>query len=155
VNGTVNARAEGVNIDSAAANPATINGSGTISLKSKGRMLGIWEGKKLTLDGVTVVGLKDNDTSLISIENGGEFVMKSGVIMGNAHIEDESSNGGGVSPSDGGGVSVREGGIFTMNGGEIYGNTTESSKGGYGGGVFVSGTSSNTFTNEAIGPGKP
>jgi hypothetical protein len=136
VNGTVNARAEGVNIDSAAANPATINGSGTISLRSKGRMLGIWEGKKLTLDGVTLVGLKDNDTSLISIENGGEFVMKSGVIMGNAHIEDESSNGGGVSASDGGGVSVK-GGIFTMNGGEIYGNTAKSDKGGYGGGVYV------------------
>jgi Flp pilus assembly protein TadG len=32
---TVNARAEGVNIDSAAVNPAAINGSGTITLKSK------------------------------------------------------------------------------------------------------------------------
>jgi hypothetical protein len=136
VNGTVNAKAEGVNIDSAIATPATINGNGNISLKSKGRLLVIRDGKKLTLDGVTLVGLADNSNRLVELGEGGELVMKSGKITGNTHIEDESSNGGGASVSEGGGVSVK-GGIFTMNGGEIYGNTAKSGKGGFGGGVFV------------------
>jgi hypothetical protein len=35
VNGTVDAKAEGIKVDSAVANPAAINGSGTITLKSK------------------------------------------------------------------------------------------------------------------------
>jgi hypothetical protein len=83
VNGTVRAKDEGVKIDSAAANPVVINGSGTIRLNSKGRLLGIWEGRKLTLDGVTLVGLKDNDNALVEVYEGGELILKSGNITGN------------------------------------------------------------------------
>jgi hypothetical protein len=120
VNGTVNAKAAGINIDSAAATPATINGSGTISLKSKGRMLDIWEGKKLTLDGVTLVGLEDNDSVLVEVNNGSELVMKSGAITGNT-----------PSPGNqGGGVDVRGSSVFIMEGGTISGNTKAG--GGYG-----------------------
>jgi hypothetical protein len=115
VNGTVNAKAEGINIDSAAASPAIINGSGTINLSSKGRLLGIWKGKKLTLDGVTLVGLKDNNSPLVDI--GGELVLLNGAITDNI-------NGGGVFVSEG---------SFTMKGGTISGNTTSDK----GGGVFI------------------
>jgi hypothetical protein len=126
VNGTVNAKAEGINIDSVAASPAAINGNGTISLKSKGLMFGIYEGKKLTLDGVTLVGLSDNDNSLVRITNGGELVMKSGAITGNTHIvTGEWAEGGGV----------RVGGTFIMEGGEISGNCATGIVGGTGGGV--------------------
>jgi hypothetical protein len=127
VNGVVNAKAEGINIDSAAASPATINGSGTIQLKSKGLLLGIWEGKKLTLDGVTLVGLKDNDKPVVEIGNGGEFVLKSGAITGNTRVNNEGTFGGGV----------MVGGLFTMEGGEISGNSARGGKGGHGGGVAV------------------
>jgi hypothetical protein len=127
VNGTVNAKAQGVNIDSTAANPATINGSGTISLKSKGQLLNIEGGRKLILDGVTLAGLKDNSNSVVEIGNGGEFVLKSGAITGNART------GG-----NGGGVSVYKG-TFTMEGGEISGNSAEN---GHGGGVNVAGEGS-------------
>jgi hypothetical protein len=131
VDGTVNTKAEGINIDSATASPATINGSGTISLKSKGRLLGIWEGKKLTLDGVTLAGLSDNDKPIVEMGNGGELVMESGKITGNTI----NSKGAG-----GAGVGVWEGGTFTMKGGTISGNTANGSMGAEGGGVVVAGT---------------
>jgi hypothetical protein len=131
VNGTVNAKAEGINIDSAAASPATINGNGTIYLKSKGHLLGIWEGKKLILDGVTLTGLKDNDRPVVEMGDGGEFAMKSGAITGNTN----NSEGAG-----GGGVGVWENGTFTMEGGAISGNSANGSRGSEGGGVRVNGT---------------
>jgi hypothetical protein len=118
VNGTVDTKNEGINIDSEAANPALINGSGTINLKSKGHLLRIWQGKKLTLDGVTLAGLKDNDTSLVRVGEGGELVLKSGAITGNTAISNDWSSGGGV--------FVGEGSTFTtitMNGGRIQGST--------------------------------
>ena len=105
VEGTVNAKADGITIDSAAANPATVNGSGTIQLKSKGNLFVIWDNKKLILDGVTLVGLKDNDGSLVEF-GGSEFVLKSGKITGN----------------HGHGVKFYDGGTFTMEVGEISGN---------------------------------
>ena len=130
VDGTVNAKAGGITIDSAAASPATINGSGTIQLKSKGRLFGIiWEGKKLILDGVTLVGLPDNDKPVVEMGNGGEFVMKSGAITGNTRVSNEWSSGGGV--------GVWEYGLFTMQGGTISGNRAQGGKGGGGGGVAV------------------
>jgi hypothetical protein len=175
VNGTVNAKAEGVNVDSAAASPATINGSGTIRLASKGCLLGIWEGKKLILDGVTLVGLKDNSNSLVEVDIGGEFVLQSGTITGNSCISGDWAGGGGVGVSEGtftmeggaisdnsasggngstgGGVAIW-GGIFIMKGGSISGNsatggTGEDAEGAGGGGVFVSGNSEGTtFTME-------
>jgi outer membrane murein-binding lipoprotein Lpp len=163
VNGTVNAKAEGINIDSAAESPAAINGSGTIQLKSKGRLLGIWEGKKLILDGVTLVGLKDNNNPVVEMGNGGEFVMKSGKITGNA-IEEGWAFGGGVrvdegstfamsggvisgnaAKNGGGGVAVTTNSTFTMSGGTISDNTAEG-----GGGVIVAINSTFTMSDGAI-----
>jgi hypothetical protein len=139
VNGTVHAKAEGVNIDSAIATPATINGSGNISLKSKGRLLVIRDGKKLILDGVTLVGLADNSNRLVELGEGGELVMKSGAITGNTNTE-EFANGGGVNVI----------GTFTMEGGKISGNTAKGVRTANGGGVFVSGGSTFTMTGGTI-----
>jgi hypothetical protein len=158
VNGTVNAKAEGINIDSAAANPATINGSGTINLSGKGTLLNINNGRKLILDGVTLVGIAENDDEFVEVGKGGELVMKSGTITGNAWAGD-SGNGGGVvvnggtftmeggaitgnNAGIGGGVFISEGGTFTMSGGEISGNSADRYGGG---GVRVSGQGT-TFT---------
>jgi hypothetical protein len=130
VDGAVDAKAEGINVDGAAASPATINGSGTINLKSKGSLLGIWEGRKLTLDGVTLVGLPDNDRPLVEIGSGGEFVLSRGAITGNV-VNREWASGGGVYV---GGKSVT---VFTMKGGAISGNSAISNGDNNGGGVCV------------------
>jgi hypothetical protein len=122
VNGTVNAKSQGINIDSVIANPAIINGSGTIQLKSKGRLLGIWEGRKLTLDGVTLVGLPDNSWMLVEVEDGGELVLKSGKISGNTIVSEDGTPGGGVTVNG-------ESGVFTMTGGEISGNNAREAGG--------------------------
>ena len=160
VNGTVNARGGGdhgngwedggLNINDGA---TVINGNGTINLTSKGNLFNIWggNGRKLTLDGVTLVGVPDNDESLLNVNNGGELVMVSGTITGNTRT---NGNGGGVavwrgtftmsggaitgntSTSDiwveGGGVSIGEASVFTMSGGKISGNNALS-----GGGIHV------------------
>jgi len=68
-------------------------------------------------------GVADNDRPLVGTYNGGEFVMKSGAITGNAN-----TNG------SGGGVEVSDDGTFTMEGGAISGNT-----GRFQGGVAVKG----------------
>ena len=128
VNGTVNARGGwgnsgsggSLNIEDGA---AVINGSGTINLKSQGNLLNIWgggNGRRLTLEGVTLVGIADNSESLVDVNNGGEFIMKNGVITGNTRV------GG-----DGGGIGVWQA-TFTMEGGTISGNTANG-----GGGVGV------------------
>ncbi|GHT69121.1 hypothetical protein FACS1894110_17990 [Spirochaetia bacterium] len=119
VDGTVNTSGGGLRLGEGA---VVINGSGTISLKSKGRLLNINGKKHLTLEGVTLTGLPDNDNSLVQLGGGGEFVMKSGAITGNTLT------------GSGGGVRVRENAIFTMEGGAITGNTTTT---GSGGGVRV------------------
>jgi hypothetical protein len=140
VNGTIIAghSAEGWNDirleDNAVA--ATINGNGTIRLQSKGSLFTVEGGgtsnpnRKLTLDGVTLVGIADNDNSLVNVSGGGEFVLKSGVVTGNAIYATE----GWV---DSGGVRVN-GGTFTMEGGTISGNSAYSDgpedNGGSGGG---------------------
>jgi hypothetical protein len=125
VEGTVNAKAGGINIDSAAASPATINGSGTISLQSKGRLLNIGGNKKLILDGVMLVGLPDNSDTLVATE-GGEFVLKSGKIMGNTIVTTGGTPGGGVTING-------DLGVFTMTGGEISDNSAREA-----GGVAIS-----------------
>jgi hypothetical protein len=136
---------------------AVIAGSGTIYLKSKGRLLNIGSDKarrQLTLDGVTLVGLEDNDNPLIGIYENGGLVMKSGAITGNTRT---SGSGGGVevhkgtfailggaisgnSARAGGGVYVWQG-KFAMEGGEISGNSAQGNIDGnnYGGGVSVGG----------------
>jgi hypothetical protein len=130
VNGTVNATGHGdhgkgwvegsLRIDDGA---TVINGSGTIYLKSKGRLLNIGSDKSLrqiTLDGVTLVGLADNDSSLVGVNEGGALVLKSGTIMGNTASGEDGY---------GGGVSVGEGAVFTMTGGTITGNTAKGAGG--------------------------
>jgi hypothetical protein len=156
VNGTVNAAGHGdhgkgwvegsLRVEDGA---ATINGSGTIYLKSKGRLFNIGSDKgkrQLTLDGVTLVGLPDNDQPLVGIGENGAFVLKSGAVTGNTHTSDEWAGGGGVEVwrgtftmeggtisgnsaqgkegSGGGGVQIGEVSVFTMRGGEISGNST-------------------------------
>jgi hypothetical protein len=165
VNGTVNATGHGDHgkgwVEGSLrtyGDTATINGSGTISLKSNGRLLNIGSDRghrQLTLDGVTLVGLPDNDNPLVGIGENGAFTMKSGAITGNTYNRDDWASGGGVDVwhgtftmesgaisgngtvggrgSNGGGVSVGEGSVFTMSGGEISGNAV-----GYsGGGVYI------------------
>jgi hypothetical protein len=100
---------------------SVINGSGTISLKSRGCLLNVWEKCRLTLDGVTLVGIADNDSPLVQV--GGELLMKSGKITGNT-----TTNGGG-------GVQVHKG-TFIMEGGEIWGNTSASNVNGGGGALY-------------------
>jgi hypothetical protein len=139
---------------------AVINGSGTIRLASKGRLLNIWGGdgkRHLTLDGVTLAGLPDNDAPLAEVSEGGELVMKSGAITGNTRISDDWASGGGVNMykgtfsmeggeisgnaangkdgAGGGGVQVGEASVFTMTGGTITGNSAQGGKNGNGGGV--------------------
>jgi hypothetical protein len=151
VNGKVNARGHGdqgkgwveggLSIDNGA---ATINGSGTINLSGKGRLLNIWGGrgmKKLTLDGVTLVGIKDNNTSLVELSEGGELVMKSGAITGNTRIDGDWANGGGVNVWRG---------TFTMEGGAISGNNAVGSRGSSGGGISIGGGSTFTMTGGEI-----
>jgi hypothetical protein len=152
VNGTVNATGHGdhgegwvegsLRIGDGA---AVINGSGTINLKSKGRLLNIGGGKdrrrQLTLDGVTLVGLPDNDSSLVGINENGGLVLKSGAITGNIRVSDDWA--------DGGGVGVHKG-TFTMEGGTISGNTAKGGRGAGGGGVQIGEESVFTMTGGEI-----
>jgi hypothetical protein len=119
-----------------------INGSGTIRLQSKGCLLNIWSGKRhLTLDGVTLLGIADNTHPLVQVGGGGELVMKSGAITGNARI--------GRSP--GGGLVVHDKGTtFTMEGGAISGNSTQDKENASGGGVFVGNDATFTMSGGAI-----
>jgi hypothetical protein len=141
VNGTVIAGPNHVRLEDIAS-AAVIKGSGTIRLNSKGRLLSVQGNKndadrKITLDGVTLAGLKDNNAPLVAVDKGGEFVMKSGAITGNTIYTKE----GWVNS---GGVHVW-GGTFTMEGGEISGNSAKSDgpkdNGGSGGGGVVVGES--------------
>jgi hypothetical protein len=153
-----------------------INGSGTISLKSKGRILNVGKKANLTLEGVALVGIADNDSSLVQVE--GELLMKSGAITGNTRISVEQwgyDGGGGVFVSNkgqfvmeggeisgnsvtgvrarGGGVILDNDGVFIMKAGKITGNSAIGSIGATGGGVNVgrpgsSGPKDSVFTME-------
>ncbi|MDR1231474.1 MAG: right-handed parallel beta-helix repeat-containing protein [Spirochaetaceae bacterium] len=154
---------------------AVIAGSGTINIKSKGRLLNIGSDRalrQLTLDGVTLVGLKDNDASLVEVHNGGAFVMKSGAVTGNTRFSDDWADGGGVAlwkgtfvmeggeisgnsasgkrGASGGGVQIGEVSVFTMTGGTISGNTAQGSEGASGGGVRIGEGAVFTITGGAI-----
>ncbi|MDR1837255.1 MAG: hypothetical protein LBQ89_06305 [Treponema sp.] len=134
VNGTVNAPSNRIGFDDSGARTITINGNGTINLTSKGSLIGVGENRKLTLDGVTLVGIADNDSPLVRTGERGELVLVSGAITGN------STNHSGA------GVFVDTRGTFTMSGGAIFGNTTT----GNGGGVFVGEGSVFTMSGGAI-----
>jgi hypothetical protein len=107
---------------------ATINGSGTIRLNSKGRLLDV-SGNfntevKIILDGVTLVGLEGNNEALIYVDKGGELIMKNGVITGNGDWGVVIQEGGTMTnPYDNDNIVTFEGGIFTMEGGTIIGNS--------------------------------
>jgi hypothetical protein len=130
VNGTVNAGPNHIRMGGSASR-ATIAGSGTIRLREQGNLLSVdGNKKKLTLDGVTLVGIPDNNEPLVRVGRGGEFILKSGAITGNTHVGNEWAEGGGV--------KVNEGGTFTMEGGEISGNSAKGgTDGSSGGGVSV------------------
>jgi hypothetical protein len=138
VNGTVNAAGHGDHGEGWVEGSlrtydgtAVIAGTGTIYLKSKGRLLntgGDRERRTLTLDGVTLAGLPDNDSSLVGIGENGEFVLKSGAITGNTRSSDDWASGGGVEVWRG---------TFTMEGGTISGNSANGKDGGGGGGVRI------------------
>jgi hypothetical protein len=144
VDGAVNARAHvwkgaagSLLFDRAAA----INGSGSINLKSKGELLCIGKNQKLTLDGVTLAGLEDNDDSLVMVYDGGELVMISGAITGNTRIGEGWAAGGGVQVDNS---------TFTMQGGTVSGNIVKGGKQGYGGGVYVTGGATFTMSGGGI-----
>jgi hypothetical protein len=135
VNGRVDAGPQSIRLEDNA-NEGTIKGSGTIQLKGKGNLLRAngntnVANRKLTLDGVTLAGVLDNDEPLVAVNNGGEFVMKSGKIMGNTYTSGGEPRGGGM--------TIRNGGVFTMQGGEISGNTAQGGERAKGGGVLVAG----------------
>jgi hypothetical protein len=167
VNGTVNARGlsfvnkrmvEGsINFEPGT---STINGSGTINLLGEGALLVLGridrKIRKLTLDGVTLVGVKDNIDPVVGVLEGCELTMKSGKITGNSAKENRNGVGSGVQvwngtfTMEGGDISYNtsEAGhgvwalkrsTFTMSGGEISGNGIESASGVviYEGGTFT------------------
>jgi hypothetical protein len=184
VNGTVKASGGGdhndwnggLNIGDGA---TIINGNGTIDLTGKGQLFGIWSGdsiaRKLTLDGVTLVGIADNNSALVNVSESGELVMVSGTITGNGggvsvgnggtftmqggavtgitngggvNVHNGSTftmSGGAIRGNGGGGVSVGNGGTFTMSGGAITGNTND-----HGGGVRIDERSVFTMIDGAI-----
>jgi hypothetical protein len=115
---------------------ATINGSGTIRLNSEGNLFNVegnWNvaNPKITLDGITLVGLEDNDQALVRVSKGGTLVMKSGVITGNGDWGVIIQEGGTVNnPYDNNNIVLFVGGTFSMEGGIISGNS--------GGGVNIS-----------------
>jgi hypothetical protein len=136
VNGTVKAGSNKVHMEWSATGSGVINGSGTIQLKGQGSLFDIGDNRTLTLDGVTLAGVKYNNRALVmvsgDIENGyrGKFIMKNGAITGNTFIDDDWASGGGV---------LLVGGMFTMQGGTISGNSAAGSTGSGGGGVNVGG----------------
>jgi hypothetical protein len=149
VNGTVNVRGGGDHgngwVDGGLCiedGASVINGNGTINLTSKGRLISIWSGdgvaRKLTLDGVTLVGISDNDESLVWAGEGAELVLVSGAITDN------------TTSQSGAGVKVENGSTFTMSGGAISGNSAEGIEWTHGGGVFVGGGGTFIMTGGAI-----
>jgi len=170
VNGTVNAPSNKIGIDGGMMERQgkdtgwlTINGNGTINLTSKGILLGVHgSGQKITIDGVTLIGLADNDSPLVRVGDGGELILKSEKITGNVCISNIeygygyssvivdgngttfTMEGGAISGNSvtgsrvyGGGVTVQNNGAFTMEGGKISGNSVNGSIGASGGGVIV------------------
>jgi hypothetical protein len=148
---------------------ATINGSGVIQLNGKGNLLkveGNWnmDDQKLTLDGVTLLGLEDNDQALVCVGKGGKLVMKSGVITGNGDfgvLVEEGGNWFHPNPEISTTPYPFGGGIFTMEGGTISGNSggvyIKSGGGALGDGTFImnspviAGTSGNINGNISSG----
>jgi len=150
----------------------TMQGNGSITPSSRGRLIVIGSGQTVILKGdITLQGRNDNDASLVRINNGGTFRMEgNSTIMGNTSRDGGGVyiNGGTFTMSDGfisgnscdssgyvgGGVYVGEGGTFTMSGGTISGNTCgvrpSSAIQGGGGGVYVDGKGILTMSGGTI-----
>jgi hypothetical protein len=164
VNGTVNAKAAvsitsyGIAILPGAPASATINGSGTIHLKTQGPLLAITAGEKLILggtvrlDGLTTaitdpvtnmpypagIGGDDINNIFHVVFVAGELDMQGGIITGNYNTDSSQTGGGGVEVNkyDGGNGAA----MFTMSGGVIKGNRTARNGGGVNvckGGTFI------------------
>ena len=111
-----------------------------ITLSSNGSMFTVDSSVTLTLDeNITLVGISENNASLVFINNDGKLIMNDGAkISGNTASSSNSySYGGGVYSS----------GTFTMNDGKISGNIASSSSTSYtspansnGGGIYSFGT---------------
>jgi hypothetical protein len=107
-----------------------INGSGEIHLKTRGTLLAVMAGQKLTLDGtITLDGLRttaDGGTDGDNVNNvgqvifvSGELDMRGGKVTGNYNTADYDGGGVEVNQEDGGAA------IFTMSGSaEVSGNRT-------------------------------
>jgi hypothetical protein len=133
----------------------SLRGAKTLSLVSpySGNLLALGNNQTLILREATLKGHSGNTSSMIHLNNGSTFFMKSGSISDNTNT---SGSGGGVyvngngvftmsggtiggnsaSINSGGGVYVDGNGVFTMRGGTISGNTAAYN----GGGVAVGGT---------------
>jgi len=119
----------------------TLQGNGTLSLNSQGKMIQTSSGQTLIIDSpyLTLQGPTDNNTPLIYCS--GKLEMKSGTITGNVNVNSEATIYGGV-------VFAND---FTMSGGTISGGSSVNSllhygvaigrSYSYGGGVYV-----NNFT---------
>jgi hypothetical protein len=125
-----------------------------IGLLSAGSLFTVGEGVTLTLNNNITLKGRNNNASLVRIDDSGILIMNAG-----SHI-----NGNTSSSSYGGGVYVGNRGTFIMQSGKISGNSTSSSARSSsasatsgGGGVCVSGTftmnggeiSGNTTTSES------
>jgi uncharacterized protein YjdB len=99
-----------------------LTGNKTVSLSSSGSLIRTAAKQTFIIDGPTLQGNSDNDTSLVYIGDDGALELHNGKISGN----NAANNGGAV---------YIDGGNFTMTGGKISGNTADG--GGSGGGVYV------------------
>jgi len=94
----------------------TIQGDGTLTPPSNGRLLYIGAGQTVVLKGdITLKGHEDTNVSVVGINEKGIFRMEgNSIVMGNTSSSSTTSSGGGV--------YVDERGTFTKTGGTISGN---------------------------------
>ncbi|MCL2410595.1 MAG: hypothetical protein FWC97_03025, partial [Treponema sp.] len=96
----------------------------TLTLADTGPIFTVGTGVTLILEDIELVGINNNNNSLVVL-NGGTLEMRSGsVIRGNT-----SDN-----VATGGGVTINANGTFNMSGGTISGNTASSNENNAGGG---------------------
>ena len=103
----------------------------SLTLLEAGNLFTIGQGVTLTLNGVTLYGVSDNDEgALVVVLGGGSFVMNQGSGVKN-NINTVPFEPTVLLNLQGGGIRVETGGALLLNGGEISGNS-----GHFGGGVF-------------------
>jgi len=113
---------------------ATIDGRNhAIALIGQGSLLSIGANQTVTMRGLTLRGVTDNDASLVCI-GGGTFSMTGGTVSSNTTF------------ASGGGVYVGGNGKFNMTGGSVTDNTARQN----GGGVFVESGGSFTMSGSAM-----